>query len=219
MKLKGLKGIIPHALIVFLCCVALSWPYLSLPAVWFFLIFIGSTHLIQDRLKIKYGTLKCSFWPYVLDQVLHAGTIALIFVTDLKNLPRPAIQANLLSKIYSNDGLMIYLIVLIFATYNGYFMIRCFKDSFIQRSTYNHFDKWYGMVERGFIVSFLILPGPFLFLFLAGVLARPLFYVLYKKRFGLNQSFISLLDMSLSWTVALASGLVFFLLQTKYPIY
>jgi hypothetical protein len=211
LKLKGFFGIIPHVLIILACCIALSWPYLTEPSLWLFILFIGITHLIQDWVKIKYGSIKCSFWPYVADQIFHAATIAVVLLTPLKNLPAPG-GDNFLVRLYNNDQLVKYLIAVIAATYNGYFMIRCFKDSFIGRANCNAFEKWYGIAERAMIVSCFALGG-FWFLLLPVILfLRPPVFSLAAKRFLLHADFKALQDTLLSWTLALGAALLLYLL-------
>jgi hypothetical protein len=205
-KLKGLQGTIPHALIIFLCFVALSWPYLHMPKMWFFIIFLSANHLTQDTLKIKMGTSQI-FWGYFLDQLFHVGLIACVFLTSFKTIQLPAHPSNIFERIYCSDAVVIYLIALIAASYNGYFLIRCFKDAYIGRAHYNPCEKWYGMAERGLIVSFFFLPATALLLLPVLALFRPLIVTVVGKRCGLTREFSSLREAALSWTVALLTGL------------
>ncbi len=210
LKLTGLKGIIPHVAIIFACSAALSWPYLHLPLVWLFILFISITHLIQDSAKLNYGAVKHSFWAYILDQLTHAGIISLIFLTDLKNLQPPVDQANILVRIYSNNTLMVYCIGILFATYNGFFMIRCFHDTFIGKAQYSSFEKWYGMLERCLIVFLFILKWPFLLLLAILPLLRPMIFVLGKKHLHLQDNFVSFTEIILSWSIALLTGFILY---------
>ncbi|HOW35064.1 MAG TPA: DUF3307 domain-containing protein [Candidatus Omnitrophota bacterium] len=220
LKNKGLRGIIPHAFIITLCCITLSWPYLHLPQLWLFVAFIGVTHLAQDSIKLSYGTIKYSFWTYLLDQLSHVGIIALVFFTDLKNLQPPCDQSSLIVRIYSNDMLIVYLIALILVTYNGLFLIRNFKITFMGKSGIHHsFEKWYGMVERALIVS-AFFTGGYAFLWLPAVmLARPLLFFSWRKQLGLHKNFISFVEISLSWIIAVIVGVALYLFQANYSVY
>jgi hypothetical protein len=221
LKLTGLWGIIPHALIIGGCAVAMSWPFLNLPAVWFFIIFMTATHLIQDAIKLNFNSPKNSFWTYLLDQFSHVGLIAIMFFTDLKNLQPPhADGSNFFVWFYSSNEIVVYLIVLIAATYNGHFLIRCFKDTFIKNANpCDLYEKWFGMFERTMIVTFFFIRMPLWAIIPASLALRPLTYIILKKQLALHKCFVGVADMVLSWIVALLCGSILYLLQTRYPVY
>jgi len=213
LKHKGLWGIVPHALIVTVCGILFSWPYLHIPLMWYFIIFIGVTHLIQDSIKLNFGNPKSSFWTYSLDQLSHVGLIALVFLTDLKNLAPPTESANLLIRLYSNDKLVVYVIALILATYNGFYLIKNFKMTFLDKADReNSFEKLYGMGERAVIVSAFLGGGPFYFLLPIIALIRPIFFFVGLKVFRLHKEFISLTEIILTWTIGILAGLLLHLL-------
>jgi hypothetical protein len=220
LKLNGLKGIIPHALIILGCMAAMSWPYLNNPVVWFFIIAVSALHLIQDSVKLTYSSKRFSFWTYLLDQLFHVGTIAIIFLTDLKNLPAPQATNNPLVSLYVNDQFVLYLIMLIVATYNGHFMIRCFKDTFWAKAPQCHMhEKWYGIFERAVMVTMFFAKIPLVVILPVSVLLRPATYILFRRPLALHRCFIAFADMLLSLIIGLASGFALFLLHANYPIY
>jgi hypothetical protein len=220
LKHTGLRGGVPHALMICACAVLLSWPYLHLPAVWLFIVFMTATHLVQDSVKINFTSAKFSFWTYLLDQLFHAGIIAVIFLTDLKNLRAPADQSNILVRLYSNNAILIYFIALIAATYNGHFLIRCFKDNFVKNANpCDVYEKWFGMFERALIVSFFFIRLPLWVIFPVSLALRPLTYVSMKKKLALHKCFVAVPDMILSWVISLLCGSILYLLQTRYPVY
>lgn len=220
LKLKGLPGIIPHALIIFTCGIAMCWPYLDNPSVWFFLVFIAAAHLMQDSVKLNVRSVKLGFWAYVADQISHIALIAVVFLTGIKNLQPPADQSNVLIRLYSNDGMMIYLIILISATYNGHFLIRSFKDSFLTKNNECYlYEKWYGMAERAVIVTLFLTPLPLWSILLISLLLRPLTYAVMKRTLALHECFIAGPDMISSWLVGMISGVILYLLQARYPVY
>jgi hypothetical protein len=150
LKNKSLVGGIPHALIVAICFIACSWPYLGIPGIWVFIYFFSFLHLFQDSTKIKLGSRKYSIWLYLLDQLFHIVTISTILVTKLKYLTPPQENGNLFITLYNNNLFVVFLIVFIAATYNGAFLIRNFKLSFLDRNcsyAYSGFEKWFGMLE------------------------------------------------------------------------
>ena len=218
-KQKGLKGCIPHALIIVACCLALSWPYLGNPLVLVFIGFIGVTHLIQDSIKLKYNTPKHSFWTYLMDQAFHAGTMALLFLTPLKDLTPPE-TTNIFTELYNNDMLAVYLIILIFTTYNGFFMIRNFKLSFLDKpDRAGSFEKWYGMTERALIASSFLADSVLIYFLPGIVILRPVFFFLLKKQLKIRKDFLSSVDIMLSWGIAMLGGYILYLFQSSYPVY
>jgi len=220
LKHNGLRGIIPHALIILACCLTLCWPYLNQPIMWCFIIFIAATHLLQDSIKLNYSTIKFGFWAYLLDQLFHYAIIALVFFTNLSKLAPPKNQSSFPVQLYCNDKLVMYFITLIFATYNGYYLIRTFKSTFLniaERS--GNFKKWYGMAERGAIVSLVFIGGVNILFIPAVMFFRPLIFKLSKNQTELHRDFISSMEMLLSWTIALIAGYILYLFHPGYPIY
>lgn len=207
LKHRGFKGSLPHALLVSGSMVALSWPFLYLADLWIFLIFLSVTHLLQDSIKVGFAKIKYALWLYLLDQVLHILFISTIFLTGLKYLAPPCDAGNPFVRLYNNDILAIYLIALITATYNAYYLIRNFKSTFMGGAgTCASFEKWYGIVERGVIVTLCFLGGPLLFALVPLLFARHLCLRLFGKRFATCEHFASLSELLLSWVVALATG-------------
>jgi len=208
LKHRGLWGGIPHALLIVASFLALSWPYLHLPQVWFFIILMGLIHLWQDSVKVSYaGFTKYSFWLYLLDQCFHIALISTVFLTGLKNLA-PPLPVNSLVSLYINDSLIVYLIALIAATYNGFFLIRIFKLTFMTRvGRYTDFEKWYGMLERALIVTFCVFPKAWIFL-APLLLMRPALFSLNKKMKFAHRSFIKPKEILLSWIIGLTIGLL-----------
>lgn len=220
LKHTGLRGVLPHAFIIFACAILLSWPYLLSPSVWFLLAFITATHLFQDSFKLNFDSIKFRFWAYLIDQICHIAVIAVLFITDLKNLQPPADQSNILVRIYCDNGLMLYFIALIAATYNGHFLIRCFKDTFVKNANpCDVYEKWFGMSERMAIVSMFFMRLPLWIVLPASLALRPVTYILMRKRLSLHKCFVAVPDMVLSWIIALLCGYVLHLFQTRYPVY
>ena len=213
LKHTGLLGVLPHALIIFTCGLVLSWPFLLMPAVWLMLVFITVTHLFQDSFKLNFDSIKLRFWAYILDQICHIGIIASIFLTNLKDLQPPADQDNILVRLYSNNAVILYFIALIAATYNGHFLIRCFKDSFVKNANpCDVYEKWFGMFERMGIVTLFFIGLPLWIVIPVSLAIRPLTYITLKKRLSLHKCFVAVPDMVLSWIVALLCGGTLYLL-------
>lgn len=222
LKLKGFAGNLPHALLITACSAAAMWPWLRLPSVWLFVLFIGVTHLLEDYLKIKTGRGGCGFLSYVTDQLIHVAVISAVWLTPLARLGPlpgpPVVHQCLFVQLYADDVLVVFVICLIAASYNGHYMIRCFKDSFMERAEYSNFEKWFGKIERGAVVTGFFLGGGFLLAVPAIFGLRPLAFGLFGRRLTLPRSFVSPKEIFLSWTVAILTGLVLLLFKTNYPV-
>ena len=211
LKQRGGKGVLLHALIVVLCCLMLSWPFLTIPQLLGFIALIGISHFIQDTLKLKFSNPGSQFWLYILDQLFHLGVIALILFTGLKNLHPPPDITNSIARFYSNDQLMLLLIVLILVTYNGYFLIESFKISFRNGAgKQDGLEKRFGMFERALIASSFISGDHILLLLPLALLLRPLVFLLLKNKLDLTKNFISTSEILLSWSIGLLGGSMLF---------
>jgi hypothetical protein len=216
LKHKGIEGGIPHALILTGCYIIFSWPYLNLPGVWSFIVFLGVAHLFQDSIKLAYKDLRYSFWAYVLDQIFHAAIIAMLFFAPLKNL-KPPEGSSFIVLLYNDNLFVIYLIALILATYNGYYLIRNLKNTFLRKvCSCSDFEKKYGILERALLVT-MFLMDKYIFLFVALIfLARPLVFIIAGRRLGLKRDFMTGSEPILSWAVAILTGILLFLVKQRF---
>lgn len=214
LKHKGIKGGIPHALLITFSFIFMSWPYLRLGELWFFIAILGIIHLIQDSIKVSFGKIKYSFWLYILDQLFHIGTISLVFFTGLKDLKAPA-ETNLFLNLYNNNSFIIYLIAIIFATYNGFYLIRSFNLSFFRRrrAVNASFEKWHGMLERGLIVTFFALGGRWI-LYILLILAFRLATLYLRRKHVISRArMVIAREATLSWIIGIATGFIFYTLR------
>jgi len=215
LKCKGLKGVIPHVIIIAVMFILLSWPYLKLLDMWVFIAFVSMMHLFQDQAKMFFKkNQKETFWQYITDQFLHIAAIAVVFLTYFKDLKPPEGMMHPVAKIYNNDLIIVCLILLIVATYNGHYMIETFKNSFLKtRYSCTLFEKWYGMIERLVIVLVFLPKGVFLIIVPFILCLRvPIYRVASKYKFNLNKEFVSFLEISLSGAIALAVGITLYLM-------
>jgi hypothetical protein len=216
LKHRSLVGGIPHALLITISLLALSWPYLHIPKVWLFICLLGLLHFLQDSVKVNFaGLTKYSFWLYLLDQCFHISLISTVFLTGLKNLTSP-LAINSFVSLYNNDILIIYLIALIAATYNGFFLIRSFESTFLpHEEQYTNFEKWYGILERAIIVSLCAIPKAYI-IFAPLLLTRlMLFYISKKMKFA-DRGFAKHHEVLLSWIVGITVG-VFLYFSIRLP--
>jgi len=215
-KFKGLKGIVPHAALIAICFIVFSWPYLKLPGLWIFILFIFITHLIQDWIKANYIKIKGNFWIYVLDQILHIAAIMVVFLTKLSNLQPPEVSSGFMGLFYNNDLAIIYSIAIIVATYNGHYLISNFKKTFLPSRSlwdYSPFEKWYGIIERAGIVSIFFLGRFYFFLLPFIIFLRPFVFSLVKKSFNADSKFKSPAEITLSATTAVLTGIFLYVIK------
>jgi hypothetical protein len=132
----------------------------------------------------------------------------------MKNLSPPKNPDSFLVSLYNDNLLVTYLIAVIIASYNGHFMIRTFKSTFFRNPhVIGTFERWFGILERATLVSIFLLER-YLFIFISGVLIlRPLIFLLGRKKLNLDQEFNGGSEAILSWTVAILTGLFFFLVK------
>lgn len=209
LKFKGLKSGIPHILLVLCCLIILSWPYLYLPSVWLFFLFIGITHLFQDWAKIKLSkTSKHNLLFYILDQALHVIFISVAFLPSFKYLHPPQPTTNIIA-LYNNDKFLLLLILVLLVSYNGHYMIIFFKKDYLNATNpYSTFEKWHGMIERTIIVSLFLLGGPWFMAIPVILYLRLLFFYLGKNKLSVSKQFVSVTEITLSGIVGAVIGII-----------
>lgn len=216
LKLKGLKGVIPHVLILMACYITFSWPYLHLWKMWAFIFFLSIIHLFQDwgKIKVSSGTPHRLLY-YTLDQALHIVATTTILLTDLKFLKPPEPTGNFFNSLYLSDTVVLFLIIAIIASYNGHYMILLFKKDYLNTSySSTSFEKWYGILERTIMVS-LFLPGnSYVYPLATPILlcARPLLYHFAKGKITVGDSFASKTEVILTGIIGTTCGIIAFLL-------
>jgi len=194
----------------------MSWPYLHLPAMWGFLLFVGITHYLQDWAKIRFTkNAERTLLFYLLDQCLHAFVISLVLFTGLVNLNPPLVQNGFMN-IYNNNTIMLYFVAVLFASYNGQFMILLFKQDYCNIQTnYTDFEKWYGMIERTIIVTLFLTKVSIVSAVLSTlfiVIFRLILRRIFRFNIQVSDQFDSKLEMFLTGLIGLTVGIIFSLL-------
>jgi len=214
LKVKGPKGLLLHVGIVMGCLLIFCGPYLDQPVTWLFLLFIGITHYIQDSAKIKFTShSKNQLFFFCLDQIVHIAFIAMIFRISLRSIePLDNPQNNLFLNLYNNNVIILYFITAIIASYAGHYMIILFKMDFLNiNRPYSVFEKWYGFMERIFVVSVFFLGNPWLLLTPIILVIRPILYRVMMDRLNLSDQFSSKTEMILSGAIGISTGLIFYI--------
>jgi len=214
LKVKGSKGLLLHVGIVMGCLLIVCGPYLDQPITWLLLLFIGVTHYVQDGTKIKLtGHSRHQLFFFSLDQVLHIAFIAIVFCTSLgSHGPLPNPNNNLFLKLYNSNAIILYYISAIIASYAGHYIIILIKKDFFNiDSSYSVFEKWYGFVERIFIVS-VIFPGILWPVWVPAILIiRPILNKSMKKTLNLSDQFSSMREIFLSGTLSTVIGFIYYM--------
>lgn len=72
-------GLLIHVAIVLACMLALAVVEPAAAPLWPVMLVISAVHLAADRWKVRYadGLFRPPFVPFLLDQAIHAGTLAL----------------------------------------------------------------------------------------------------------------------------------------------
>jgi len=215
LKVKSPKGLLLHVGIVIGCLLIFCGPYLDQPVTWLFLSYIGITHYIQDWAKIKFTShSKHQLFFFCLDQVVHIAFIATIFWTRLEVIGPLANPNNyLFLDMYNSNAVIAYFITAIIASYAGHYMIILYKKDFLSNDRpYSVFEKWYGFMERIFIVSVFFLGNYWLVLAPIILAIRPVLYRAMMDRLELSDQFSSKKEIILSGGIGIIAGLILYIL-------
>jgi len=214
LKVKGPKGLLLHVGIILGCLLIFCSPYFDQPITWLFLSYIGITHYIQDWAKIRFTSQsKHQLFFFCLDQIVHIAFIATIFWTSLRAIDPLANPNNyLFLNLYNNNAIILYFIAAITASYAGHYMIILYKKDFLNIDRpYSVFEKWYGFMERIFVVSVFYLGDSWLILIPLILVIRPILYRVMMDRLNLSDQFSSKTEMILSGVVGISASLIFYI--------
>jgi len=130
MKTKSIWGIAVHSLIFMICAVFLSIPFLGQGLMWWYIIFLGLTHLMTDKVKFW---LNEEGWKnknaFLLDQFIHIFWIGLVSYWGTQALEAPAIKNSGLGKLYDSDILIGVIIIAILILYRKIILREIIENS------------------------------------------------------------------------------------------
>lgn len=162
-KTRSLRGQAVHAAIHGATFAVFLIPYLCRPATWLLICLISLFHIPVDWVKVAITRR----WPgcdnvstFLLDQFLHILTLAFVFLTPLRGLqPCVTDSTGLLMRIYSDNRIVVFLIVYLAATWGGAFFMSSLEKTIRGKTELCKAEKWHGIIERSI---FLLLPlaGP-----------------------------------------------------------
>lgn len=205
LKIKTIWGQILHGVIIFITSILLTLPYPKITLFWVYLLAITALHIIQDSIKIKY--FKDSlfpFWPFIADQVMHILVTATVFLLPLKNLPASPY----------NEWMILLMIGYIFVSWQAIYFIDTFRRTFLK----NHYtpgngqdkyfvsvhEKYYGIIERLTLTTFVFMGGWFYSLILPVALLR-----------FLSKNLKSIVASVLGLILSIATGIIIRIISFK----
>lgn len=206
LKTEGIKGTILHGSIFGILAIVFSFPYLASRWMGIFLIFLWVSHSLVDWLKIKlinrYKNDSLSL--FLLDQLLHIGAIGLVLIF---NFPPIAAGASFLSRLYSNNLFVFFCIFYTLATFTATVLIYYLKKTYVHSNvSFPAKGRYYDILERAMVTTFIILPGYF---YLLVPLAIGIKWVVCRiKNFQEGDYDFSRFNLIASFTIAVLVGAI-----------
>ncbi|MBI1871679.1 MAG: DUF3307 domain-containing protein [Chlamydiae bacterium] len=212
-KVKNIYGKMIHATIVGLTMAALNWPYFKVPLFWGIILINILGHFLQDWFKLQI-TQKIknpnNFFVFMVDQLLHIATLALIFLTPLGKEISPFRQtSSSFIQLYNNHRLIVFLICLMTVSFAGTFILATFKSTFFPERFSTPYleplEKAYGILERS-LMFFTVLFIPWGLALLPFFLIPKFFFANFQmKRLKGNAFTPFLIDTFLGMLLVLSS--------------
>ena len=204
LKIKGLQGQILHGGILFISSTIFLFPYLHIKTAWIYLFLITFLHIIQDCIKVKYfKTSLYPFWPFLIDQILHFLSTAVIFLFPVSIITPFISSSNIFMKFYNNNLLVYFLIGYIAVTWHGTYFIDTFKKTFLKDNKFFKDtiigyavpaeEKYYGIIERVVFTTLAFFGGWFYLLIPLAAGFRFLFKKLSFASISLVGIFLSII--------------------------
>ena len=206
LKIKGIKGTILHGSVFGILAIVFSLPYLTSPRVGIFIIFLWVFHIFTDWLKIKLINRykRDDLTLFLLDQMLHVAAIGIVIFF---NFPRVGDGSSFLSRLYSNDLFIIFCIFYLLATFTATIFIYYLKKTYAHPNvSFSVKGKYYEIVERALITTFIVLPGYF-YLFAPLVIGMKGIICL-RKNFRESDYDFSIFNLIASSSIAILIGII-----------
>ncbi len=215
-KRRSLPGLSIHILICLLTYIAVCYPLAGVGAFWVFAAAISAAHLLIDEFKLKALDRVAgpeNLWAFLLDQALHVGTVATVFLTDLPGAP--ALDGSALAGL-DRSGCITVAIFLLAGTYGGTYLLNSAKKTFFGmpagEAYHNGFPKYYGILERTVIFALVLTGGWWLVLLPLVVVVRLPLANHFEKKFDPRRFLVSKIDAIGSLVIASAAALCALLL-------
>lgn len=217
IKTKSFFGQLLHGLVVGLCMLLLGFPYISQPLFWFFIIFLVTTHILQDTNKILFNKLlseKENIWIFLVDQVLHLGFIALVIPLKIGNAAPDLLLPDYLQW-YMNNDTVLFLSFFIFLSFGLTYFIPLLQAPLLKKEKISipltKPDRWYGIGERSCIFILMVLVPMSIFISFPVSLALKAIYAstAWSKRKG-NEPFSASVTTTILGNILVICGWVAF---------
>ncbi|MDP3980259.1 MAG: DUF3307 domain-containing protein [Chlamydiota bacterium] len=177
-KIQGARGKLIHVIIIGILLSLFSWPFWGNWHLWYFILFVCTTHFFQDWAKIAITEklkMPSSFYFFALDQIFHMLILSLIFLTPLSSLKVSIKNPTIFTQIYLNNHLFILAIGYLIVSFAGVFLIGTFKSTCLNKRYETAFmepvQKYYSMTERVLMLSLLLYKIPFF------IVSLPIFFI------------------------------------------
>jgi len=205
LKTESIKGIILHGCIFGVLAVALSYPCITNPLLGIYLLLLAVFHIFLDWLKVKLTnyTRKDSLSLFILDQVLHIISIAIVIPFNVK----PPYPSSLIARLYSDDRLIIFCIFYIISSFVATILIYYLKKAYRrQEIQFPRKGKYYEILERILITTLIVLPGYFFFLVPLEIAIKGI--ICWKNKFNEDEYDFSRFNLIVSPSIAIAAGII-----------
>ncbi len=182
LKVRSFLGQLLHVLIHGLVSLALLYPYLNAPQIWYFVAGLVLVHLSQDLIKysITQKTPANTFAYFTADQVCHVLAISAVFLLPISHEVRGFPHFALLNDLYRNNFWTLAAIFFITLTFAGSYILNAFAKSYLPGHSPLYMisspEIAHGILERSLIAWILFAsPSPWMLVLIpcVGVLRLP----------------------------------------------
>jgi len=214
-KIRSLKGQFLHAGIHSVIFFLFLLPYFGQPFVWLYLLIVPFSHLFIDIVKVSLidKSKLNQLVTYTMDQVFHIVVASTVFFFPfVREIPQAS--PSPLFSWYWDSAVIAFLIGLIFSSYFTTYFLACWQD---MNKELEHddgyvlkpFQKYYGMVERGLLMSLVVLVTGWGILFIPVLVALRFPVYQWLKKIGKEPNgFLSLKELLVGSVFSVVAGLI-----------
>jgi hypothetical protein len=183
LKVRSFLGQLSHALMHGLVSLALLYPYLNVPQIWFFVTGLVLVHLTQDLIKysVTKKTPENTFTYFMTDQLCHVLVISTIFLFPISHEVRGFPHFAPLDTLYRTNIWTLGAIFFITLTFAGNYTLNAFAKSYLKGHSPIYLisspEVAHALIERSLVAWILlstISPWMLLLIPCVGVLRLPL---------------------------------------------
>lgn len=182
LKIRSFLGQLSHVMIHGLVMLAILFPYLNLPQIWFFVAGLTLAHLAQDLVKHS-ATRKIpanTFLYFMLDQFCHVLMLSTVLLLPISREIRGFPSSPFWDTLYRTNFWTLSGIFFITLTFAGSYVLNAFAQSYLKDRAplflINSQEMAYAILERSLLAWILLAwtsPWELLLLPCVGVLRLP----------------------------------------------